>query len=139
MEENFKEEHENSGVTDPLMKGGYPDAGSGRYTMKAGYKAWYEFNSAQRVHMQYMESITQILCMQLFAGLQWPIPTMVIGVVYLIGRILYTYGYMSGGPKGRIIGVPLIMLVQMFMPIYTIVAMAMLAQQEKITLSVSIQ
>ena len=46
METNFKEEHEASGVNDPLIKGGYPDSGSGRYIMKAGYKAWVEFNTA---------------------------------------------------------------------------------------------
>ena len=127
MDENFKEEHESSGVSDPLMKGGYPDAGSGRYIMRAGYKAWYEFNTAQRVHIQYMESVTQVLCMQLFAGLQWPLPTMVIGIIYLIGRILYTMGYKSGGVKGRVYGAPLVMLIQMLMPIYTMVAMGVLA------------
>ena len=111
MEEHFKEVHEQSGLSDPLGKGGYPDAGSGRYIMKAGYEAWYEFNNAQRVHLQYMESITQMLCMQLFAGLQWPIPTMAIGVVYLIGRIIYTCGYMRGGPKGRYIGAAIIMII----------------------------
>ena len=64
MNQHFKIEHEvSSGLKDPLTSGGYPDTGSGRYMMKAGYKAWYEFNTYQRVHLQYMESITQVLCM----------------------------------------------------------------------------
>ena len=61
MIQNFGDEHAASGLREPLKKGGYPDVGSGRYTMAAGYKAWFDFNVAQRVHIQYMESITQML------------------------------------------------------------------------------
>ena len=65
--------------------------------------------------------------MQLFAGLYFPVTTAIIGAVYLIGRILFTYGYISGGPKGRMIGAPIVMLVQLLMPIYSITALGMMA------------
>ena len=45
MEENFGEEHRKATGTE-IQEGGYPDHGSGRYTIKAGYKAWIEFNNA---------------------------------------------------------------------------------------------
>ena len=128
MDDNFKTEHAESGIKDPLMKGGYPDAGSGRYIMKAGYKAWVEFNTAQRIHIQYMEAVTQMMCLQLFTGLYFPMTTVVIGVIYLIGRVIFTWGYTSGGPKGRMYGAPLVLLTQMLLPIFSIVAMFYLAK-----------
>ena len=45
MEANFGEEHKKA-TGDTIGPEGYPDHGSGRYTMKAGYKAWMEFNTA---------------------------------------------------------------------------------------------
>ena len=45
MKENFGEEHK-AATGQEIMKGGYPDSGSGRYTMKLGYKGWMEFNKA---------------------------------------------------------------------------------------------
>ena len=130
MDENFKAEHETSGLTDPLKKGGYPDVGSGRYTMATGYKGWYDFNIAQRVHIQYMEAITQMLFQQLFAGLYWPVPTAIIGIIYFIGRIVYTAGYIKGGPKGRLLGALMTLPIQMMMPIYTIVSLGYLASNK---------
>ena len=45
MEENFGQEHELA-FGEKILKGGYPDCGSGRYTIKAGYEDWMKFNSA---------------------------------------------------------------------------------------------
>ena len=43
MEEKFGKEHEEAfGVK--IAKGGYPDCGSGRYTMEKGYETWVKFN-----------------------------------------------------------------------------------------------
>ena len=69
--------------------------------------------------------------MQLFAGLYLPLTTAIIGGVYLIGRSLFSYGYVAGGPKGRMIGAPIVMMVQGLMPIYTIVVMALMANDIK--------
>ena len=60
MNENFKEEHEKE-LGYPVPKHGYPDSGSGRFIMKAGYESWMKFNNAQRIHIHYLESILQVL------------------------------------------------------------------------------
>ena len=47
----FEEQHavECSGESKPAV-GGWPDNGDGRYSDKLSYRAWFEFNNAQRVH-----------------------------------------------------------------------------------------
>ena len=45
----FSEEHKKAfGKDTEPDKNGYPDNGSGRYSKKLDYKAWYEFNAFQR-------------------------------------------------------------------------------------------
>ena len=45
MEKEFGKEHEEA-TGQKIMKGGYPDVGCGRYTMRAGYAAWMQFFGA---------------------------------------------------------------------------------------------
>lgn len=42
--------------------------------------------------------------MILVAGIYFPIPAAVLGLAIFIGRIIYSVGYVIGGPKGRSIG-----------------------------------
>ena len=44
LKEKFGSEHEAAFPGDRIYAGGWPDMGSGRYTMAAGYKAWMEIN-----------------------------------------------------------------------------------------------
>ena len=44
MKDNFGAEHQKE-VGIEIKKGGYPDCGSGRYTIKAGYEKWLTFMS----------------------------------------------------------------------------------------------
>ena len=97
-------------LNEPIMKDGYPDHGSGRYAMEAGYKGWMMFNKSQRIHYNYLESISQILCMMLTCGLYFPLTTAVIGAIYLLARIMFQVGYNLFGPKGRMYAVPFVML-----------------------------
>ena len=135
MEENFGEEHKQALNGASIGAGGYPDHGSGRYTMKLGYKGWMEFNKAQRIHYNYLESISQILCMMIISGLYFPIATACIGGVYLFARIWFQLGYMLIGPKGRMYAVPFVMLTQFLFPIFTIVSLSYLAGNACNTLS----
>jgi len=41
----------------------------------------------------------------LIAGLQFPVTSAILGFAVIIGRFMYAYGYTSGGPSGRSIGV----------------------------------
>ena len=56
LDAKFGPEH-TSATNELIQGGGYPDTGSGRYTFAMGYKAWYEFNVAQRGHLNYLENI----------------------------------------------------------------------------------
>ena len=104
LKENFGAEHRRA--TGAYIKaGGYPDNGNGVYSRNLSYEQWYKFNNAQRAHMNYVEWIACSLVLLLVAGLQFPITSASLGLAVIIGRFLYAYGYTSGGPSGRSIGV----------------------------------
>jgi len=97
-------------------KGGYPDMGSGRYADKLDTQSWIDFNNAQRVHYNYLESIPIVITCTLISGLSYPRYTVLMAWIFMIGRTLYTMGYLTGGAQkrgpGAIIGsgvVPLLM------------------------------
>jgi len=54
MTDNFGEIHKKA-TGKEVEEGGYPDMGSGVYSMKLSYKDWYDFNNGQRVHLNYVE------------------------------------------------------------------------------------
>ena len=70
-----------------------------------------------------------MVSMQLFAGLYLPVTTAVIGGIYLVGRKLYSIGYIRNGPKGRAIGASIIMKIHGIMPIYTMISVGLLARK----------
>jgi glutathione S-transferase len=78
--------------------------GSGLYSQKLSYKQWFEFNAAQRAHYNFLEWIASTLIFIIIAGIYFPIPAAVLGLVIFIARIIYCVGYVIGGPKGRSVG-----------------------------------
>lgn len=48
--------------------------------------------------------LLQFLAVLLIAGLKYPTPVAIAGVVYLAGRIVYFAGYSSGDPDKRLRG-----------------------------------
>ena len=46
----------------------------------------------------------------IICGLYYPVTTAVIGGVYSLGRLIYTFGYLAGA-KGRMMGVPFVMMI----------------------------
>ena len=79
--------------------------GNGRYSAKLSYKAWYEFNSAQRAHYNFVEWIASTLTLIGISGVYFPIPGAALGLAIFIGRLIYAIGYLTSGPQGRLIGV----------------------------------
>jgi glutathione S-transferase len=79
--------------------------GSGFYSTRLPYKAWYDFNNAQRAHYNFVESIASILTLLIIGGIYYPVVAAVFGFVYFIGRIIYSIGYTMSGSSGRLIGV----------------------------------
>lgn len=83
--------------------------GSGVYSQKLSYKDWFNFNIAQRVHLNFVESISTYLVLLLVSGLSYPIIAAILGMCLIIGRIIYSIGYMISPilrvPGGFISGV----------------------------------
>jgi len=78
--------------------------GNGFYAQKLSYKAWVEFNNAQRAHGNYLEFAPTTFVWLFIAGIYFPIPAAVIGLGSIIFRIFYGVGYVKSGAKGRTIG-----------------------------------
>lgn len=108
LETNFRLEHEEFYPGGKIAGGGYPDMGNGRYSDKLTYKEWFEFNSAQRIHYNYLESIAAVIAWILIGGLYFAWITFGFACVYLVSRIIYHVRYQSKGPDGRYIAVVLI-------------------------------
>ena len=68
--------------------------GNGRYTMRAGYKAWMEINKGQRVHQNYAENIQQITASTLILGLFLPLTAAIWLGVYIIFRFGFVCAYL---------------------------------------------
>ena len=103
MEQHFGEEHKNA-TGKEIEKGGAPDMGSGFYAQKLSYKEWYDFNNAQRAHYNFVEMAPSTILWVFCAGIYFPIPAAVLGLIVIIVRAMYAYGYAKGGPAGRLIG-----------------------------------
>ena len=57
--------------------------------------------SFQRAHANTLENYTQFTILLLIAGLKHPLTAAAAGAVYIVGRIVYAIGYMTGDPNKR--------------------------------------
>ena len=93
MEENFGKMHmedetmKKKGASLKDLANGYPDMGNGRYAEKLSYKEWYDFNRVQRVHKNFLESLTVIVVLILINGIANPISSIVLGGAYFLVRL----------------------------------------------------
>ncbi|KAI9665199.1 MAG: hypothetical protein M1831_002209 [Alyxoria varia] len=68
----------------------------------------YLFNCAQRAHYNYLENHPSVVLSMLIAGLRYPVASSVMGVVWMIFRVVYAVGYTrkdKTNGKGRLAGV----------------------------------
>jgi hypothetical protein len=101
---SLQEEHKKFFGT-PFNDHGYPDMGNGRYSALLPYHEWVQFNNLQRSHYNMVESSAPVLALVIVGGLFYPIYCSVLGNMYAIGMLLYSYGYNSkNGADGRLIG-----------------------------------
>ena len=70
----------------------------------AGHKYEKEFNSVQRAHQNTLESLGPVMLQMMACGLKHPITAATCGALYVLGRVIYGYGYAKGGPEGRMAG-----------------------------------
>jgi len=59
------------------------------------------FNCVQRGHQNYLEGLPGFLLTLGIAGVQFPLISSALGVIYLAGRIVYAIGYSTGIPENR--------------------------------------
>lgn len=87
--------------------------------------AAYKFNLAQRAHGNLLENMPQAIASTLVAGLVYPRAAPVLASIWLLGRIVYAYGYiMSTKPhgKGRLYGGPVMYVGQIGLWVLCIMA-----------------
>jgi uncharacterized membrane protein YecN with MAPEG domain len=103
--EQFRSEHTEAFPNDenppPI---GFPDMGNGYFSKKLSYKDWFEFNNAQRVHYNFLESLPLVLITIFISALKQPLAALILACIYFVSRLIYSIGYMVGGPNMRMIG-----------------------------------
>lgn len=60
-----------------------------------------KFNCTQRAHGNMLEELPWFLFALLFTGLEHPKFAAGAGIFWIVGRVIYTLGYISGDPKKR--------------------------------------
>ncbi|CAK0814732.1 unnamed protein product [Prorocentrum cordatum] len=63
-----------------------------------------EFNCVQRAHQNTLENWAPVQLAMAFNGIMYPKFAAACGTIWAVGRIIYGYGYASGGPQGRMVG-----------------------------------
>jgi glutathione S-transferase len=103
--EQFRTEHREAFPLDEDVPPiGFPDMGNGHFAKKLSYKDWYEFNNAQRVHYNFLESLPLVLITIFISALKQPLAALILACIYFFSRLIYSIGYMVGGPNMRLIG-----------------------------------
>ncbi|PVU93256.1 hypothetical protein BB559_003372 [Furculomyces boomerangus] len=92
------------GAARKKYKVGYPDMGSGRFAAKLSDEDWAAFNNVIRVHQNYVEQLPVAISAVLMSGLFFEKASISLGLIYIICRFMYAYGYTNFGPKGRMAG-----------------------------------
>ena len=123
MKQNFGAEHQRV-FGEEIQKGGYPDTGNGYYSRNLSYQQWFMFNSAQRVHYNYLEWIASCLAFLFIGGIYFPIVASALGLGVIVARVIYSFGYSAKGPSGRLIGALLNDLVVLAQFVFAIISSA---------------
>ena len=85
-------------------RGGSPDDGNGYFSQRLSYKDWFIVNKIQRPQQNMLENFQVVMVLSYVTSLRYPVASVVLLGVILIARIIFTLGYNSKGPQGRMVG-----------------------------------
>lgn len=74
-----------------------------------GHEDGPKFNAIQRVHQNFLETWASFDLMMVVVGLSQPTVAWVCGVIWMIGRLIFWYGY-TQAPEKRKIGFMIVKL-----------------------------
>ncbi|KAL4495063.1 hypothetical protein ABPG72_015763 [Tetrahymena utriculariae] len=97
LQAHFGEEHRQALGAEIDKTYGYPDMGHGRYSDKLSYKEWVYFGKAQRAHYNFLEAWGPQTLFIIVGALKYPLFSAILGFVAILGRLLYSIGYMLQG------------------------------------------
>ena len=97
-------EHAAAFPNQPLPEMGFPDAGSGRFSMQLSYADWFTFNNAMRSHLNIVEQLPFISVFLLTSGLIIPNIVLYVAWAGALARLAYVIGYAIYGPNARVAG-----------------------------------
>ncbi|KAK1314568.1 hypothetical protein QJS10_CPA06g02058 [Acorus calamus] len=72
------------------------------YAVESENKEAKLFNCVQRGHQNSLESMPVFFVMVLVGGIQHPLISAALGVVYIVARFFYFRGYSTGVPENRL-------------------------------------
>ena len=111
MESNFGGDHAKAFDGAPPRKEGYPDSGNGWYSKKLSLAQWFEFNNAQRGHLNFVEFLPAMILLTLITGFFYTKVAAWLGATLFVSRLLYIGGYVVH-PRFRSAGfIPMILIV----------------------------
>ena len=92
MEDNFGETHQ-AIFQKPPPVGGYGDTGNGKFSDKLKLKDWFDFNTAFRGHINFVEGLPFMVIISLLSGLYYPQTTAILVACIFFFRLLFIVGY----------------------------------------------
>ena len=102
MNNNFGDTHQACFKSQP-PKGGYADAGNGKYSERLSLKNWFDFNVGYRGHINFTEGLPFTVIIGLLAGLFYPITAAIFLGISVVARLIFIIGYVIA-PRLRSIG-----------------------------------
>lgn len=85
-------------------------------------------NNGQRCQINFLEHITFLLLSVTFVGFYYQWVAVGLGSAMFLGRLLFSIGYVTNGPQGRMIGALIMDLAILVAFIMTVVVTVKLAQ-----------
>ena len=79
----------------PPSNGGYPDAGNGLHSTAWSLEQWFNFNTAMRGHLNFVENLPAMVILTLFSGIFYPKIVFWLGLAHILFRLLFILGYVA--------------------------------------------